>query len=241
MDATGPDAALRRDAALYRVVLEHWRRSHCECTALGASLRQADAELALASHTALRRCVLSRHGTALQHAMRLWSKFSPRDSLRLDAVYACLRTRRGLSMQNALRTWGAACARLAVLRSMELIRRERAARVELETQLEALQDSEREMRRLWQNQQEQELALVASLAGASTHVVEVPPPLAPQQPPAPVPVPPTSLVAVTHSEPVNAARPSHGPLGTRAEMLVAAFRRETSAAAGSGSSSVAAG
>ena len=62
--------ALRRDAALYRVVLEHWRRSHCESTVLVASLKDVEAHVLVVT---LCRCLRSQRAGALQHALRTWS------------------------------------------------------------------------------------------------------------------------------------------------------------------------
>ena len=289
------ESSVSRDAALYHVVLGHWRRCHGEGAVLAKALREAEAEAADArasaradrretAISALGRVVRWRRDAVALHALRRWSSAcveirhrgahaklaeelleaeSSRNaeaqaagvgaaSERFHAACAtlgrCIGARAGLALQRTLHTWSAACMRLALQRSAELVRRERAALMEAEArimeaeaQLALAQEAEQEVRRKMQSQQEQDLALMAALSGQQ-HVTQQqppPPPPPPQLPPALLPPVPTlqreRLAAVPklqreqpESKPpaASAAR----PLGTRAESLVAAFRRESAAA-----------
>ena len=270
---------------LYATVLQHWRRCHREGGVLADALREAEAECKLLraeAHTAKAECKLLRaeaqnatlaerretvqaglfrflrglRGLALHNAIRTWTRFCTAVRHRCALLRHCV-SYGGLTAHDALKAWGASCARLAVQRSAELVRRERAALKEVEAQLELAHETERELRANWQRKQEEELALVAALSAQPIALPDEqlkrlpPPPLAarppPPQPPARLP-PPAAPPRALESMPPPAAPPPalesmpaparppaprrEQPLGVRAENLVAAFRRESSAAAG---------
>lgn len=257
---------------LYATVLQHWRRCHREGGVLADALREAEAECKLLraeAHTAKAECKLLRaeaqnatlaerretvqaglfrflrglRGLALHNAIRTWTRFCTAVRHRCASLRHCV-SYGGLTAHDALKAWGASCARLAVQRSAELVRRERAALKEVEAQLELAHETERELRAHWQRKQEEELALVAALSAQPIVLPDEqlkslpPPPLAarppPPQPPARLPPPAAPPPAVESM--LAPARPPaprrEQPLGVRAENLVAAFRRESSAAAG---------
>ena len=247
-----PSRTPQETELLYATVLQHWRRCHREGGVLADALREAEAECKLLraeAHTAtlaerretvqagLFRFLRGLRGLALHNAIRTWTRFCTAVRHRCISLRHCVRSHGGLTAHDALKAWGASCARLTVQRSAELVRRERAALKEVEAQLELAHETERELRAHWQRKQEEELALVAALS-AQPIVLPVaqlkslpPPPLAARPPP---PQPPARLPPLESM--LASARPPaprrEQPLGVRAENLVAAFRRESSAAAG---------
>ena len=138
-------AQTARNAALYWVVLERWRRCDREGALLASVLREADDE-----------------AKNLSSAMRAEAD-NRKAKARTEALGRFLGSHRSASLLQALHRWNVTCFRLAAHKSMAAVRQERAARMETEAQLVLAQESERTLRFQWQAQQQQELAIVSAL------------------------------------------------------------------------------
>ena len=138
--------------------------------------------------------------------------------------------RHDASLQMALRTWVLHATRIAAAHAL---RCEAGARKELEAQLELAREGERAMRVWWeseqqrkQEQEQEELALVAQLQargalcshGGPASSAAAAPPLPPAPPAAPFLEPAAALPAAPAER-----------LGSRAELLLAAWRNENGA------------
>jgi AcrR family transcriptional regulator len=190
--------------ALYRAVLERWQRCHGEGKLIAAELRAAERE--------------------------------QRQSVRTAGLRRIMRFGQASTLQDVLRRWALA----AVMIELESARTaERAVRAEFQSEVQQ-----------WRRREEQDLALVSALhAGTSSSLdverapaVVVAPPVAaytPAQParrhpPPPLPPPPQAqpqTPATTAAHGLGSQQPpSRRPLGSHAERLLSAWRRESSAA-----------
>ena len=192
--------------ALYRTVLTHWRRSHAESVVLSGELRTVE------------------HDNRAHALLRL------------------LRSRRGSALQKALRLWELHASHIA---RVQAIRLEKSASRELEAALELAREDERAVREQWDldrqqwlRREQEDLALAEALQGDATAVIREAPhaPAAaflppPPPPPAPPPPPSSAIVPSAVDDPALLSLPAAGPrLGSRASGLLAAWRRESTAA-----------
>ena len=220
---------------LYRTVLERWRRCHCEGGVAIAELRDAENELLrrrrAAAHASIGRLLRVRRASALQTAMRTWevaTAWVAEEIARRHAT-AQIRIERASLMEVE--------AQLVLAQEAE----------------KAIQAQWAEDRLAWQKRQEEEMALVASFQGISTaQSTDTPLPPRPQPPQPsqpPLPPPPPPLLRERNSRPRSSdeAAPLQTPLGlpprepppsrtqatrrafgSRADELLAAWRRESS-------------